>query len=215
MTICTLHHQRAASVRWKNSLNHRAAHGDASPFSECLNWVIWPMVVQSSAPHWPNSVGLTHPLPLHCSCSLIYFLHLSPPCPFSHSVQSSHTYPITGTNRNPVMYMCTQIPHMHRASWTRKDCDAAAVAAAAAYQNYLQTESHRHHIQPFFICLIRLSSVPTLPHNWHSAAGRTVSSRESCLTARENLLSSSWYALHFSKTCHLIQTELHGEIWTL
>lgn len=70
--------------------------------SECFNWVIWPVVVQSSAPHWPNSVGLTHPAPLH---SLI--IYPSPPCPFCDSMQGSHRYPLIGHYGNPEMYMCT------------------------------------------------------------------------------------------------------------
>lgn len=53
-------------------------------------------VVQSlpSAPCWPNSVELTHPAPLRCSCSLIYSLCLqtASPCPLSHSVQSSYIH---------------------------------------------------------------------------------------------------------------------------
>lgn len=56
--------------------------------------------------------------------------------------------------------------------------------AAAAYHNCRQAESHRCHIQPFPICLICFSSVPTLPHDWHGTAGSTANSGEARLTVK-------------------------------
>lgn len=74
----------------------------------------------------------------------------------------------------------------------------------------LYTESHRHHIQPFPICLICFSSVPTLPHDWHGTVGSTVSSTEACLTVERIcflLLSAFlvWY---------VTEQKIHFEIWT-
>lgn len=74
----------------------------------------------------------------------------------------------------------------------------------------LYTESHRHHIQPFPICLICFSSVPTLPHDWHGTAGSTVSSREACLTV-ERLC---FLLLGAFLVWYVTEQKIHFEIWT-
>lgn len=116
-------------------------------------WTEWYglVVVQflASASHWPNSVRLAHPIPL---LSFTRFL-------------SIHARPVLFLTLWRALHAC---PIMKNTNHTQIHAELAEPAGTVLleesqqqnYQNYLQMESLKHHLQPLYICRIRLSSVP-------------------------------------------------------
>lgn len=186
MVMCSLLHQRAAWVQWKQS-ESQGCSKHACCSSSCLNWAIWPVAVQpsSSAPHWPNCFWLTHPSntpPLQLTCLLTFYRFL--PRPLNIPKQESCTehvcaHHITPKPREPADPIGTAF---------------AAVEQLPAYQNYLQTDSHGCHVQPF-PHLSDLSLFCTHAATRHS----------SMHGEQRGFMSSPWCILR--KTCHRLPSE--------
>lgn len=109
------------SISSVKTLNHRAALGDASPFLSRLNYAIWPVIQSSaSAPHWPNSVWLTHPSsspPLR----LTYLFTCCQFLPHSIDIQEQESFTV---------HVYTHHTQTHRGSWSHRDCVCCSRAAA-------------------------------------------------------------------------------------